>query len=116
MQNAYGEPVTLTALVLVVLASARIIRLIAFDRVPFGKAREDLESMAWDKETGVIPQQPYELLFDLLTCGWCLGIYVGILSSIWLWGVHIQLTMWVALPFAIAQASSTLVEWGRPRG
>lgn len=112
VQNYWGETLTPFVLILVTLAAARIVHFITLDRVPFGAIREWLKDRAYDQDTKVVPQQPWNWLAALVVCAWCVGVYVvlpfAILAVVFLPVLWIS---WLSLPFAMMMGASFLGGW-----
>jgi hypothetical protein len=111
MENFYGQLLTPFTLILVTLAAGRITRFIALDRVPFGSLREKIKDKAYDQDTKILPQHPWNWIAALVVCPWCVGVYVGIGALLALIFIPQLVVQWLSLPFAIMMMASFFGGW-----
>lgn len=103
-RTVYADHVTLTVLLILALASARVTRLIVTDTIT-------MRPRAWavGKAGGV--NTP---VGKLLTCGWCTGFWVSVVvaGSWWWW----HPVLWVWLLWAVAYGVGLLLQVSESMG
>jgi uncharacterized protein DUF1360 len=98
---------TLTALALLALASYRITRFIVFDGL-FDGTRKKVHNWLVVKEA-----LPYIKLYDLISCTWCVGVWVSA-AIYWLYTRDFQLSVPAFLNIAAIAGAQGLLHAFEP--
>lgn len=96
-------------LVVMSLATWRISSLFVHDDGPFDAFKKLREAAGVEYyDDGLLVIKYYKGLAKLLTCVWCVSIWVGIFA-VFAWAIAPALAVWLMLPFALSGAA-VLVE------
>jgi hypothetical protein len=103
------------AFVLLSLAAFRVVHLIAFDAIT-ERARTwwwlkfPYEGMPHQKATGEVYGHEGTFLGDVITCAWCLGMWVSI-AAYGMWEFWPEVTVRLSIFMAISTVIGLLREW-----